>query len=187
MKRSEKVKGKEAVAAKKKAMKQYAVYAIVALAAAAIAGFYFFNPYYARPGETVAIYFTGSLDNGTIVQSNLNQTPFIFTIGKEGTIPYGLADAVIGMQRNETKTVVLPPAKAFGVYDPTLVQTMNRSSLPPNSTLVVGESYQIVRKADNAVAHVTIVNVTPDTVTWDGNHVLAGQNLTLKLTLVQIL
>lgn len=186
MKKSEKVKGKEAVAARKKQMRQYAVGIVAVLIVAAAIAFYFFNPFYAKAGDTVAIYFTGTLDNGTVVESNLNTTPFVFTIGNEETIPYGLPDAVIGMQQNETKTVILPPEKAFGKYNPSLVQVVNRSSLPPDTSFIVGQEYQIVRKSDNAIARVVIMNVTPDVVTWDGNHALAGQNLSLKLTLVQI-
>jgi peptidylprolyl isomerase len=186
MKKSEKEKGKTAVAARNKKMKQYAMVAAVVLVVIAGILFYFFNPFFAKTGDTVAIYYTGTLDNGTVIDSNLNLTPFVFTLGQTETIPYGLPDAVIGMQQNETKTVILPPEKAFGAYQPSLVQTVNLSSLPSNTTFVVGQDYQITRKSDNAVAHVRIINITPTTVTWDGNSDLAGQNLTLKITLVQI-
>jgi peptidylprolyl isomerase len=186
MKQSEKVKGKETIAAHKKKMRQYAIIIAVVLVVAAAIAFYLFNPFFAKAGDTVAIYYTGTLDNGTIVESNMNSTPFVFTIGKEEIIPYGLPDVVIGMQQNETKTVVLPPEKAFGVYQPSLVQTVAISSLPANTTFVAGQSYQILRKSDNAIAHVRILNVTSTTVTWDGNPDLAGQNLTLKIMLVQI-
>jgi len=186
MKRSEKVKGKEAVAARKKKMKQYAIVVLVALVVIAGIAYYLFNPFVAHTGDTVAIYFTGTLDNGTVVQSNLNSTPFVFTLGNEATLPYGLADVVTGMQQNETKTVALSPEKAFGAYQQSLVQTVNLSSLPENTTFVVGQPYEIKRKSDNAIAHVRIINVTPSTITWDGNHELAGQNLNLKVTLVGI-
>jgi peptidylprolyl isomerase len=187
MKKSEKVKGKEAVAARKKKMKQYAMGIIVVMIVAAAIAFYFFNPFFAKSGDTVAIYFTGTFDNGTVVQSNVNSTPFVFTLGSKETLPYGLSDAVIGMQPNESKMVVLPPEKAFGKYDPALIQVVNRSTLPSDTAFVTGQDYQVIRKSDNAVAHVKIINVTPSTVAWDGNHVFAGQNLTLTVTLVQII
>lgn len=187
MKRSEKEKGKADVVSRNKRRKQYAVIAIVILVIIGGLLFYFYNPFFAKSGDTVAIYYTAMLDNGTVIESNTNLTPFVFTIGKTEIIPYGLPDAVIGMQPNETKTVVLPPAKAFGVYQPSLIRIVNRSSLPPNTTpLVAGQDYTIVRKPDNAVAHVKIINITPSTVAWDANPVLAGQNLTVKITLVQI-
>lgn len=186
MKKTEKQKGRERTEAQKKQL-QYIIGGVVAaLVIVTIIGYVFFNPSGAKTGDKVAVYYTGTLENGTVVESNVDTTPFVFTLGKEETIPSGLPDAVIGMQPNETKTVILAPEHAFGKYDPTLVQVVNRSSLPPNSSFVVGQDYQIVRKADNAVAHVKILEVTPDTVTWDGNSALAGQNLTLTLTLVRI-
>ena len=64
MKKSEKVKGKEAVAAKKKKMRQYAIGAVVALVVIAVVTFYFFNPFFAKSGDTVSVYYTGSLADG---------------------------------------------------------------------------------------------------------------------------
>ena len=186
MKKSEKEKGKVRVAATKKRNVMIAAIAIVVILLAVATWYFFFNPSVARSGDTVSIYYTGALDNGTVVESNLNLTPISFTIGTDEIIPYGLPDAVIGMHLNETRTVILPPEKAFGKYDSALIQVVNRSSLPPDTNLVVGQDYQIVRKPDNAVAHVKIINVTPDTITWDGNRVFAGENLTLSLTLVKI-
>jgi len=187
MKKSEKVKGKEAVGARKKQYRQYAIVAVAGVAILTVVGFFLFNPFVAKTGDTVAIYFTGTLDNGTVIESNVNTTPFIFTIGKDQTIPSGLPDAVIGMHPNETKTVILPPEKAFGIYQPSLVHVVNRSSLPADMNPVAGETFTITRKSDNAVASVKILNVTPTTITWDENHPLAGQNLTLTITLEQIL
>lgn len=159
---------------------------VAALIVIMLVGYIFFNPSVAKTGDMVAVYYTGTLDNGTVIESNLHTTPFIFTIGREETIPYGLAESVIGMKQNETRTVVLSPEKAFGRFDPALVQVVNRSSLPSDTDLVEGQDYQIRRKPDNAVAHVRIIGVTPDTVTWDANSPLADQNLTLQLTLVKI-
>jgi len=187
MKKSEKVKGKEAVAARKKQTRPYIIGFVIVLVIAASIAYYFFNPFYAKSGDTVAIYYSGTLDNGKVVDSNLNSTPFVFTIGSGRVMPYGLPETVIGMQKNETKTVVLSPEKAFGIYDPSLVQVVNRSTLPSDTDFIAGQDYKVIRKSDNAVAHVKILNVTPSTVAWDGNHALAGQNLTLTVTLVQII
>ncbi len=186
MKKSEKQKGRERSGAQKRQLQMIIGGVVAAIVFITIIGVLFLNPSGAKTGDIVSVYYTGTLDNGTVVESNVNTTPFIFTLGKEETLPYGLPDAVIGMQQGETKTVILLPENAFGKYDPSLVQAVNRSSLPQDSDFIAGNVYEIVRKPDNAVARVTIVNVTPDTITWDSNNVLAGQNLTLQLTLVRI-
>lgn len=184
MKKSEKVKGKEAVAAKKKKMRQYGIGIIVVLVVFAAIAFYFFNPFYAKVGDTVSVYFSGTLDDGTVFDSNMNATPLVFTLGKGSVIP-GFEEAVTGMSPNTTKTVHIPMGKAYGTYDTSLVHTINRSSINIENP-VVGERYSIRRVGDNAVAHIKILNVTPDTLTLDENHELAGKDLTYTITLVEI-
>jgi peptidylprolyl isomerase len=184
MKKPEKVKGKEAVALRKKKMQQYGIIAVVILVIIAAMAFYFFNPSYARAGDVVSVYYTGTLTDGTVFGSNVNATPLVFTLGK-GTVIPGLDEAVTGMALNTTKTVHIPVAKAYGPYDDSLVFTVPRSSLAIENP-VVGEHYSIRRTSDNAVAYIKIINMTPDTITLDQNHELAGKDLDYTITLVGI-
>lgn len=186
MKKSEKDNGRERANYQKRQIVMVVCGALLALMVITAAVYLFANPSGARKGDTVAIRYSGTLDNGSIVETNFNATPLIFTLGEEETLPYGLSDTVTGMQPDETRTVHLPPAKAFGVYDPTLVQVVNRSSLPPDTSFVAGQTYEIVRATDKAVARVRILNVTDTTVAWDANHALAGENITLTVNLIRI-
>lgn len=184
MKKTEKVKGKEAVALRKKKMWQYGIVTIVILVIIASMAFYFFNPSYARTGDVVSVYYTGTLADGTVFDTNVNTTPLVFTLGKGTMIP-GFNDAVIGMAPNTTKTVHIPVAQAYGPYDDSLVFTVDRSSLAIENP-VVGERYSIRRTSDNAVAYIKIINMTPDTITLDQNHELVGKDLDYTITLVGI-
>lgn len=184
MKKSEKIKGKEAVAAHKKKMNQYGIIVVIVMVVAAAIAFYFLNPFVAHTGDTVAIYYTGSLDDGTVFDTNLNETPLVFTLGQANVIA-GLQEAVTGMAPNTTKTVRIPSVKAYGPYDDTLVHTVNRSSFEIENP-VVGERYSVRRLADNAVAYIRLINMTNDTYTLDENHDLAGKDLTFTVTLVEI-
>jgi peptidylprolyl isomerase len=180
MKKSEKTKGKKAVANHKKRYSRYAVAAAAAFVILLVAGFYLFNPPVAKIGDTVMISYTGTFENGTVFDSNIDGDPFIFTIGSSGVIA-GFEDAVIGMTVNSTKTVHIPAEKAYGPHLDSLVHVVNRSDLPGDMEPEVGKIYAITRTADGAVARVRVVNVTNDTVTIDENHLLAGQNLTFTL------
>ena len=184
MKKTEKVKGKEAVAAKKKRMRQYAIGTVVILVVVAVVAFYFFNPFFAKTGDTVSIYYTGSLSDGTVFDSNRDASPLVFTIGQGKVIP-GLEEAVIGMSPNTTKTVYIPMAKAYGSYDDSLVFTVDRSDIAIENP-VIGERYSIRRAADNAVAYIKIINTTEDSITIDQNHDLAGKDLVFTITLIKI-
>ena len=70
MKKSEKLKGKAAVANRKKQYTRYGVAAAAVIVVVLIVGFYLFNPFVAKKGDTVMIYYTGSLENGTALQQS---------------------------------------------------------------------------------------------------------------------
>lgn len=185
MKKSEKIKGKEAVATRKKKQVRYGIIAAAAIILVALFGFVMFNPFVARAGDTVKVFYTGSLDDGTVFDTNMNATPLAFTVGKGMVIP-GFDEAVIGMGVNDVKTVRIPSEKAYGPYNSSLVNTLNRSAFPSNITPLMGQFYSVRRTTDGVVTLVKIINVTPSTITLDGNHELAGKNLTFSIRLVSI-
>jgi FKBP-type peptidyl-prolyl cis-trans isomerase 2 len=139
----------------------------------------------AKTGDTVSVFYTGTLDDGTVFDTNVNETPLEFTLGTGMVIP-GFEDAVLGMGINESKTVFVPYEKAYGSYNTSLVHTVNRSILPANMTPVAGQYLTITRKTDGAVSRVKIINVNQSTITWDENSELAGENLTFSIRLAGI-
>ncbi|MCX6684403.1 MAG: peptidylprolyl isomerase [Methanoregula sp.] len=185
MKKSEKIKGKEAVAARKKKQVRYGILVIAGIIIIAILGFVIFNPYVAKVGDTVTVYYTGTLDDGSVFDTNVNATPLVFTLGKGMVIP-GFDEAVSGMAVNEEKTVRIPADKAYGSYNSSLVHVLNRSVLPANMTPVVGQFLTIRNTIDGTASVVKIINVTSSTITLDGNHALVGKNLTFSIKLVAI-
>jgi peptidylprolyl isomerase len=159
--------------------------AIIIILAALCAFVYLTTPV-ATKGDIVSVYYTGAFDNGTVFDSSVNSTsPFVFMMDNSSVIP-GFEEAVTGMSVNQTKTVTIPYAEAYGAYDPSLVQTVNRTGPIANTTFVVGQLYRIHYKTANTYSLIKILNVTPETVTWDANNPLAGQNLTYTITLVGI-
>jgi peptidylprolyl isomerase len=182
MKKSEKLKGKVAAADRKKQYTRYAVLGAAVIVIILLAAFYLFNPSVAKNGDTVMVYYIGSLDNGTVFDSNVDSDPLIFKIGNHTVIP-GFEEAVVGMSVNSTKTVNIPAAKAYGPYREDLVQVMNRSILPGDIEPVVGHIYTIHRTTDGAVAYLRLLDFNDTTLTIDQNHLLAGQNLTFTIRL----
>lgn len=183
MKKSEKLKGKEKIAAKKQKQVRYGVVAAACCIIIAIVLLAVFNPFVAKVGDTVQVYYTGTLDDGTVFDTNTNSTPLVFRIGAHTVIP-GFEEAMIGMSTNQVKTVHIPVDKAYGPYRSELVRVVNRSGPLANVTFHVGDLYSIRGTSDGATSLVKILNVTPGTVIWDENHLLAGKNLTFEIRLV---
>ena len=156
--------------------------AVVIILAAACA-FVFLTPQVATKGDRVSVYYSEAFDNGTVFYSNMNSTnPLVFTLGNSSVLP-GFEDEVIGMAVNQEKTVTIPPEKAYGLYNPTLVQTVNRTGPLANISFVTGQTYTIHDKVANTYTTITVLNITPTTITWDANSLMAGQNVTFAIKL----
>ena len=112
MKKSEKLKGKEKVAARKRQYKLVGVVAIVAIVViCAVVYLVVFNPFtVAEAGDTVNVTYTGMFENKTVFDTNVNKSPLTFTIGAGKVIP-GFDAAVRGMKQNEKKTVTIPSTR----------------------------------------------------------------------------
>ena len=138
----------------------------------------------AKPGDTVKIHYTGTLDDGTQFDSSSGRDPLEFEIGSGQVIP-GFDKAVEGMSVGESKSVRIEPADAYGRHHDQLVQTVSRDALPENIAPEIGMRLQS-QNPDGQVIELTVTEVTDDTITVDANHPLAGQALNFEVELTAI-
>jgi peptidylprolyl isomerase len=87
-----------------------------------------------KAGDTVAMNYTGTFENGTAFDSNIDPKfghvePFVFTIGA-GQVIKGWDLGIAGMKVGEKRTLVLKPEFAYGAGG------AGNGAIPPNSTLV---------------------------------------------------
>ncbi len=138
----------------------------------------------AQNGNTVKVHYTGKLKNGEIFDSSENREPLEFTIGQGQMIP-GFEAAVIGMKPGETKAAEKIPADQAYAYHEELVVEVNRDQLPQNISPEVGQRLQ-AQQPDGQVMFLTVTAITDESVTLDGNHPLAGQDLYFDLEMVEV-
>jgi len=139
----------------------------------------------AKVGDTVKVHYEGLLDDGSVFDSSIGGEPFEFVIGQEMVIP-GFENAVVGMSVGETKSVEIPPEEGFGDYSEDLQITLERSQLPTNIDPKPGMRLEI-RFQEGDIRYFFVRELTEDDVTLDGNHPLAGQEIGLKIELLEIL
>jgi peptidylprolyl isomerase len=133
----------------------------------------------AEIGSTVTIRYIGTLENGRIFHSTDNQGPLTITIGGDQVFP-ALEQAIIGMGAGETKNILLSADEAYGPRRPENIIRFPRQALPADKEVAVGQKLSIAFKG--GVSRVMVVTaVSDDEVTLDGNHPLAGCDLTFAL------
>ena len=138
----------------------------------------------AKPGDTVSIHYTGTLDDGTQFDSSQGREPLEFEVGSGQVIP-GFDKAVEGMTVGDNKSVRIEADDAYGQRHEQLVQEVDRSMLPDNLEPEAGMTLQS-NSPDGQVMQFVVTDVTEQTVTVDANHPLAGQALTFAIELVGI-
>ncbi len=138
----------------------------------------------AKTGDTVKVHYTGKLNNGDVFDSSVDAEPLQFTTGAKQMIP-AFEEAIIDMEPGEKKTIEIPANAAYGQPREELTQTLDRSTLPAEIELKVG--LQLTAQGpDGQPFTVTVAAFDDKTVTLDGNHPLAGEDLTFDVELVEI-
>lgn len=151
----------------------------------------------ARANDTVRVYYTVSLVDGTVIESNTNGTPLEFTLGTGRVVP-GFDEAVTGLSPGQTRTVTVSSEKAYGPYRQEMVNTLDTDAvrtyiaeLQNNQNLGLMEypgigNVYIWKRPDGSIGYLRFYNITEQTTTVDENHPLAGKDLVFEITLVEI-
>lgn len=105
--------------------------------------------------------------------------------GYDGIFPL-VEEALHGKNIGDKVSVTMQPDDAFGEYDHSLVEVESRSSFPKD--VAVGMQFEGAPEAsdDEDFILFTVVDVTDDEVTVDGNHPLSGKTLTFNCTVTGV-
>jgi len=137
-----------------------------------------------KKGSRVKILYTGKLKDGSVFETNIGEAPLEFTVGK-GKVIRGFENAVMGMKVGETKTVIIKPADAYGPKDQALIWVVPQPELPAETTLET-ETEVAFTCADGTEVDGRITKIEDGQITIDGNHPLAGRNLTFEIKILDV-
>jgi FKBP-type peptidyl-prolyl cis-trans isomerase len=65
-------------------------------------------------GDRLVLHFSASLEDGTVVDSSLDQGVPIECVLGDGSLPAGLEQGIVGMRPGGERRIVVPPDLAFG-------------------------------------------------------------------------
>jgi len=132
----------------------------------------------------VTLYFSLSLQDGSVVDTNCDANPATFEYG-DGQLPDGFLSCLDGMKEGEEGAWLVTPEKAFGMPNPNNVQTFKRSDFAADMQLEKGLVISFTDASQSELPGV-IKQFDDEEVVVDFNHPLAGDTLTFKVKIVSI-
>jgi FKBP-type peptidyl-prolyl cis-trans isomerase 2 len=138
----------------------------------------------AKKGDTVLISYTVRTADGRVVGQTEDDSPISLTLGNAEIFPEVEA-ALDGLEVGTESTAIVASDNAFGPRREEMVIDIPRAELPPGQTPEPGMTLG-AQQQDGSTVQLTITQVSDDTITADGNHPLAGEDLHFGLKLVEI-
>lgn len=138
----------------------------------------------AKQGDTVVIDYSVRTGDGTVVGDTKETGPQAIKLGDGAIFPQveqKLADMKVGDQ----ETVAIESDKAFGARREEMVIDIPRQNLPADADPQPGMALQ-AQKPDGSAVTLYVIAVDEQTVKADGNHPLAGEDLSFDVTLREI-
>ncbi|MFW5926571.1 MAG: FKBP-type peptidyl-prolyl cis-trans isomerase [Wenzhouxiangella sp.] len=128
----------------------------------------------------VSIDYTLTDDDGQVIDSSEGREPLVYLHGHQNIIP-GLEKAIEGHSEGEELDVSVDPEEGYGPYREELVQDVPREAFEGVDKVEPGMTFRAESNAGPMT--VTVKEVGDDSVTVDGNHMLAGQVLNFKVAI----
>jgi peptidylprolyl isomerase len=140
----------------------------------------------AANGNIVRINYTGKLADGTVFDTSEaeGREPLGFRLGENQVLPT-LEAEIVGMAAGDKKTVAIEANDAYGPHQGRAIQQVERSQIPDDVDLTVGNPLQATGH-DGQLVPLRVIAANDTTVTLDANHPLAGHDLTFDVELIEI-
>lgn len=133
--------------------------------------------------SVVVMHYAVSDSEGTLIDSSYDHKPMAIIQGS-GYLIQGLEDALIDHKTGDKFEVTVSAAEAYGDRHDEYVQTVPKEVLQGVEDLTVGT--QLRATTDDGEQTVIVIDVTDDEVTVDGNHPLAGIDLSFDVEILEV-
>lgn len=133
--------------------------------------------------KVVSLHYTLRGDDGHTIDSSAGGEPLAYVHGNGGLLP-ALEKELEGCAAGDKLAVRLAAKEGYGERDEALVQVLPRKTLATIGKLKVGTQFHA--QVPGGARVMTITAVEKENVTVDGNHPLAGRNLSFEVEVVEV-
>jgi FKBP-type peptidyl-prolyl cis-trans isomerase SlyD len=133
--------------------------------------------------KTVSIEYSLSIENGEVIDSNVDGEPLTFVQGKH-QIFSAVEEAILGMSSGESTKVVIPSERAYGPVNPDAIVKAPIESLPEDARTVGVVVQSKSSKGD--IMKGQVIEVGSDEASIDFNHPLAGNAIHFDVKILSV-
>jgi len=130
----------------------------------------------------VSVHYRLTDDNQQEIENSFGDIPMEYLHGHNTMIP-GLEAALEGKQPGDQLKVSITPEDGYGPYNENLKQEVPAEAF---AGLDAEAGMQFTADTDQGPMPVTVIEVTEDTITVDGNHPFAGKTLHFEVEVVEV-
>lgn len=134
--------------------------------------------------SAVSFHYSLTDDDGISIDSSEGKEPLGYLHGAGNIIP-GLEKALEGKKVGDSLTVAVTATEGYGEVQKELIQEVPREAFQGIDTIELGMQFEAQTGQGGSVP-VTVIAVTEEIVTVDGNHPLAGKNLNFDVTITEV-
>lgn len=135
-----------------------------------------------QPGKYVALTYTIVDQGGDVVEQH--DVPLGFVFGSDTELIGSMDKAVAGKSVGDQVEVRVSPEDGFGPHDPSLTFTDSIDNVPQQFRQLGAEVQMQNDQGETKVFYVT--RIENGEVTIDGNHPLAGKELTVRVVITEV-
>ena len=135
--------------------------------------------------RVISFHYTLTNKAGEVIDTSRDQKePFSYMEGVGQIIP-GLEKSMALLNVGDARKIDVAAADAYGVHDAQLIVEVPRSKLPNSTELTVGDQFQASGPQGEMLLF-RVLEIMGDNVKLDGNHPLAGEDLTFDVEVMKI-
>ena len=134
--------------------------------------------------SAVSFHYKLTDDDGISIDSSEGKEPLGYLHGAGNIIP-GLEKALEGKTIGDSLTVAVTAAEGYGEVQKELIQEVAKEAFQDVDNIEVGMQFE-AQTGQGGTVPVTVIAVTDEIVTVDGNHPLAGKNLNFDVTIEEV-
>ena len=132
----------------------------------------------------VTIHYTLTDESGEIIDSSEGAEPLAYLHGAGNVIP-GLERELVGKTAGASLKTTIAPEDGYGELHPELIETVPREAFEGVEKIEAGMAFE-AEGSDGQARRIVVKEVSDEGIIIDGNHPLAGVELTFDVQVVDV-